>query len=539
MKLKKRIELLSLLVIFTSCQSVSDSLSVQIGYPTLPVLTMKETNPVMKIQLVKSDLSDCTVQQIVVSLQGSTNPKDIRLLSLYQANSEGRFANQKKLAEAKIEGNKAIFNTSIVMSADTMTYWMGVGLHENIKLTDRLRLTCLQIMTTDGSVKIPVVKEKEPLRVGVAVRQHGQDHVHTSRIPGLATSKKGTLLAIYDARYESSRDLQGNIDIGLNRSTDGGVTWLPFQVVLDRKEWGGLPEKFNGVSDPCILVDKHTGTIFVACLWMHGVLDNQTGKWVKGLTKKSKNWQHQWRGRGSQPGFSIKQTCQFLLTKSTDDGKTWSKPINITPTTKRKEWWLYAPAPGHGITLDDGTLVFPTQGRDQKGVPFSNITYSQNGGETWTASNPAFKNVTENMVVQLREGSLMLNMRDNSNRKNTNEHVDNGRRICTTKDLGKTWVEHLTSHKVLTEPTCMASLHRQGNNLFFSNPNSRVARKNMTIKRSTDEGMTWPKEHWIVLDEQTGRGYSCLTSVNDSTIGILYEGSQADLIFQQIPLKDF
>lgn len=53
-----------------------------------------------------------------------------------------------------------------------------------------------------------------------------------------------------------------------------------------------------------------------------------------------------------------------------DDGLTWSAPVNITAQTKQKDWWLYAPAPGHGITLKDGTLVFPTQGRDLNGLPF-------------------------------------------------------------------------------------------------------------------------------------------------------------------------
>lgn len=60
----------------------------------------------------------------------------------------------------------------------------------------------------------------------------------------------------FDARYDYSRDLQGNIDIALHRSTDQGLTWQPVQTVLDMGEWGGLPQKYNGVSDACILVDK-------------------------------------------------------------------------------------------------------------------------------------------------------------------------------------------------------------------------------------------------------------------------------------------
>ena len=75
------------------------------------------------------------------------------------------------------------------------------------------------------------------------------------------------------------------------------------QVVLDMKDWGGLPEKYNGVSDANILVDENTGDIYVAGLWMHGVLDGKTGKWVSGMTKDSTRWIHQWREKGSQPGF--------------------------------------------------------------------------------------------------------------------------------------------------------------------------------------------------------------------------------------------
>ncbi|HRU57475.1 MAG TPA: sialidase family protein, partial [Bacteroidales bacterium] len=55
---------------------------------------------------------------------------------------------------------------------------------------------------------------------------------------------------------------------------------------------------------------------------------------------------------------------------------------------------------------------------------------------------------------------------------------------------------------------------------------------------SFDDGLTWPEEYYFLLDEGTGRGYSCLTSVDERTIGILYESSQADLVFESIPLEE-
>jgi sialidase-1 len=116
-----------------------------------------------------------------------------------------------------------------------------------------------------------------------------------------------------------------------------------------------------------------------------------------------------------------------------------------------------------------------------------------------------------------------------------------------TKDLGETWTEHQTTNSTLPEPVCMASLIKEKFEVngempevvFFSNPASKYNRDNMTIKASLDEGKTWPVEYQLLLDEKEGRGYSCLTRIDDKTLGILYESSQADLVFQAIPVADF
>nr|WP_236023328.1 sialidase family protein [Chitinophaga chungangae] len=270
-----------------------------------------------------------------------------------------------------------------------------------------------------------------------------------------------------------------------------------------------------------------------------------TGRWVEGLTADSAIWNHQWRNKGSQPGFGVKETSQFLLVKSTDNGATWSKPENITRMGKQEDWWLWAPAPGQGITLRDGTLVFPVQGRDKTGRGFSTISYSKDGGKTWkTGKRAAPESTTENMAVEQTDGSIMLNMRSGINNRDTGR--TNGRVIAVTDNLGESWRKHSTSRGALPEPACMASIvrHRyvkngqEKNILLFSNPDAKTARKNLTVKVSFDDGKTWPADKKVLLDEEKSRGYSCLTSVDEHTIGILYESSQADLVFQTIDILE-
>lgn len=356
----------------------------------------------------------------------------------------------------------------------------------------------------------------------VVIHRQGEHGCHTFRIPGIAVTNDGTLLAVYDMRFRSRRDLQGDIDIGLSRSTDGGQIWEGPRPIMDMGKYGGLPEDQNGCSDPNILVDKTTGEIIVSAVWTHG-----------------KPGTHQWKGKGSEPGLDLNRSSQFMIVRSHDDGKNWSKPENWTARLKNPAWHLFAPAPGNGITLSDGSLVMPTDGRDESGLPFSNLMWSKDHGKTWTLSSPARSDTNECAVAELSDGSLMLNMRDNRNREDKSEN--NGRAVSVTTDLGKTWNVHPSDHGSLPEPVCMASLisHKLKDGriaLFFSNPNHKSKRRNMTVQMSLDDGITWRKR--IVLDE-SGGAYSSLVMVNDRTIGILYESSRADLVFQRIKLDEF
>jgi len=166
-------------------------------------------------------------------------------------------------------------------------------------------------------------------------------------------------------------------------------------------------------------------------------------------------------------------------------------------------------------------------------MPYSTIIYSKDHGKTWNIGTGAKSNTTEAQVVELTDGTLMLNMRDN--RKGS-------RSVYTTKDLGTTWTVHESSRKALIEPVCMASLisfehPTKGKILFFSNPNSTKGRTNITIKTSFDEGKTWPVENQLELYEDGCYGYSCMTVVDDKHIGILYEGA-AELYYEKINIQE-
>ena len=163
--------------------------------------------------------------------------------------------------------------------------------------------------------------------------------------------------------------------------------------------------------------------------------------------------------------------------------------------------------------------------------------YSKDKGKSWKLHNAARSNTTESQVVEIEPGVLMLNMRDNRG---------GSRAVSITRDLGMTWEEHPSNRSALPEPVCMASLLQVDADknclgkdiLLFSNPNTTKYRNHITLKASLDGGITWPNEYQILLDEGEGWGYSCLTMIDEETIGILYESSVAHMTFQVIPLKE-
>lgn len=416
-------------------------------------------------------------------------------------------------------GREVLFDLDQKLVEGPNFFWISLQMKPSASLFAKVTASVAEVTVDNRQQPVMVLSGKNIVhRMGVGVRHAGDDGSASFRIPGLVTSNKGTLLGVYDVRYNNSADLQEHIDIGLSRSTDGGKTWEKMRIPMTFGETGGLPAGQNGVGDPSILVDTKTNTIWIVAAWTHGI-----------------GGQRAWTASGQ--GMDMDHTAQLVLAKSEDDGKTWSEPINITEQVKDPSWYFLLQGPGRGITMADGTLVFPIQYIDAQRVPNAGVMYSKDRGNTWKIHNLARTNTTEAQVAEVEPGVLMLNMRDNRG---------GSRAVSTTTDLGETWTEHPSSRKALPEPVCMASLISvkakdnvlKKDILLFSNPNTTKGRNHITIKASLDGGLTWLPENQLLLDAENGWGYSCLTMIDKETVGILYESSVAHMTFQAIKLKE-
>lgn len=421
-------------------------------------------------------------------------------------------------AEVKAPKRDVVLKVDQKLYPGVNYFWVSLQMKPTASVLAKVSVEMTGVTMDNRTAPVKVVRKADTHYMGVGVRHAGDDGVAAYRIPGLATSNKGTLLGVYDVRHNNSADLQEYVEIGLSRSTDGGQTWEKMRIPMSFGEHEGLPKAQNGVGDPAILVDRKTGTIWIIAAWTHG-MGNGRAWW------------------NSQPGMDMHHTAQLMLVKSDDDGKTWSEPINITEQLKDPSWYFLLQGPGRGISMDDGTLVFASQYIGSDRIPNAGIIYSKDHGKTWHISSLARTNTTESQVAEIEPGVLMLNMRDNRG---------GSRAVSTTTDMGKTWKEHVSSRTSLQEPVCMASLisvkakdNVLGKDiLLFSNPNDTKNRHSITIKASLDGGVTWLPENQLLLDAGWGWGYSCLTMIDKETVGILYESSVAHMTFQAIKLKD-
>lgn len=341
----------------------------------VPVLIERVDNVLFYLRL---DAKESTMlNRVILNFREDTNLSDIQSVKLYYSGTEalqdrnkGRFAPVEyisshtagktlaanpsysiKKAEVIRLQKRLILDANQSLFPGINFFWVSLQMKPETSLDAKVRAAIASVTLDGKEAPLNVVSPQNiEHRMGVGVRHAGDDHSAAYRIPGLVTTNNGTLLGVYDVRYNSSVDLQEHVDVGLSRSTDGGKTWEKMRLPLAFGEMGGLPSAQNGVGDPSILVDTKTNNVWIVAAWIHG-MGNQRAWW------------------SSHPGLDLNHTAQLVLAKSTDDGKSWSAPINITEQVKDPTWYFLLQGPGRGITMEDGTLVFPIQFIDSTRVP--------------------------------------------------------------------------------------------------------------------------------------------------------------------------
>ena len=305
------------------------------------------------------------------------------------------------------------------------------------------------------------------------------------RIPALLVSAKGTILAFSEARKGKGSD-SDEIDLALRRSLDHGKTWERMRIIAD--------DGTRTMNQPTPVLDRDTGTI-----WLPFCKDNR----------------------------------QVFVMKSTDDGVTWSTPVEITRSVKDPSWKYLGSGPGHGIQLKSGRLLIPAWGDTSPGpatwpvanwgkVQFSYTFYSDDHGATWKRSQPLDNDLSDECeVVETTDGKVYMNARSRQDKK--------ARMFARSEDGGISWSK-LEVDPNLPEPSCQAGLARYStgkDRILLTHPSSTTSRTRLTARLSYDAGRTWPISKVI---QEGPAGYSDLAVAHDKTILSLYESGKSSTL---------
>ncbi|WP_420402045.1 alpha/beta fold hydrolase [Flagellimonas sp.] len=298
------------------------------------------------------------------------------------------------------------------------------------------------------------------------------------RIPALITAPNGDLIAAIDERVPSCGDLKWSKDINIviRRSVDNGDSWTEIERVVDYPEG-------QSASDPSMIMDKATGTIFMFFNFMD--LDKE------------------------------KDIYYLKYIKSADNGKTWSRPIDITSQITKREWHhdFKFITSGRGIQTRDGKLLH-TLVNLEKGLY---LFGSDDHGKSWYLMDNPISPGDESKVMELVDGSWMINSRVNGL---------GTRFVHTSTNEGKTWTS--VPDETLVDPGCNASIVRYSSKkdggdkkrLLFAHANNKDERKNLTVHISYDEGKSWSKGKTIYAG---GSAYSSMTVLDNGDIGLFFE----------------
>jgi len=322
---------------------------------------------------------------------------------------------------------------------------------------------------------------------------------HTFRIPDLQIAPDGTLLAFADARKNSKAD-NGDVDVALRRSFDGGETWQPLQVIWD--------DDVNTCGGTVSVVDASNGRIW---LWMQHSYGDDTQSEIS-------------------DGTSV-DVVTFWSCYSDDNGATWSTPVNRSSAVQDAGTQWDQTGPGTGIQLKEGShagrLVIPCNGRNIQ---------SDDHGATWYQSTDLPSGTGEATVVELLYGVLKRNDRADGN----GAYASYNRRIvCYSYNQGSSWTAMQVQNDLVCSICQASSIQAKdssGNRIYlFSNP-AAVTRTNMTVKVSYDNCYNWTKSKVIYPNSSA---YSSLCAISNGSYGLLYENGDDGYCYDRITFAKF
>lgn len=362
------------------------------------------------------------------------------------------------------------------------------------------------------------------------VFKSGDDGYKSYRIPAIVKDKSNNLIAFSEGRVEHAGDY-GNVDIVYKISSDNGKTWGPLRIAVDQdKLQAGNPAPIVDLLDP----QYPKGRIF---------LFYNTGNNHEGDVRK---------------GNGIRE-CWYIT--STDGGKTWAAPTNITTAVHRpnqpafnpnytfkEDWRTYANTPGHALQFDSGKykgrIYIPANHSEGDPKPagkdyFAHSYYSDDHGKTFKIGNTiSFEGGNETMAAQISETGLYMNTR------NQQGNVRN-RIVSYSNDGGATW-DTTFYDKNLPDPVNQGSTlsWKKGKNYILAvcNAASQKDRDNLTLRISKDQGKTWYFNH-VVAKAPAGykdsyAAYSDIILINNKKIGVLYEKDNYEtIVFDTVSIK--
>lgn len=352
------------------------------------------------------------------------------------------------------------------------------------------------------------------------------------RIPALAVTKDGTLIAVADYRH-SGTDIgvtdKGRIDLHYALSYDNGNTWTDVMPLIEGKG-DKSPDFMNvGFGDPCIVADRESNRVLL--LSCAGNVSFQNG------TRNN----HQ-------------NIARFY---SEDGGKTWSLPEDIAESIYSQfDETRYGPVRSMFVasgrifqspTVKVGNyyrLYCAVLIRDKYAKHMNYVLYSDDFGGEWKilgdANTPAvYDTADEPKVEELPDGSILISSRYNGGRyynmflfddANTAQGQWLTKAFSGASNNGVVSADNSTNGEVMVLPVVRTADNKAMHLLLQSLPLG-PQRKNVGIyyKELADQmdylDPAFIAENWDgVLQVTTlNSAYSTMAWQRDNRLGFLYE----------------